>query len=109
MFTRACLVSFALATLLGAAATFAGEWCTAIDGATLRCGGERIRVEGLEAPQLGEPGGEQARERLQRRIRSGEVVVQRGGVDRFGRTRARVYVNGDRITQIDVAKSIKPR
>ena len=110
MFTRACSVAFGVAFLLGAAAVFAGEWCTAIDGTTLRCGGERVKVEGIQAPQLGEPGGEQARERLQRRIRSGEVVVQRGGVDKYGRTLARVYVNGDRITQIDVtARSTKPR
>lgn len=110
MFTRTCSVSFGVAFLLGTAAVFAGEWCTAIDGITLRCGGERVKIEGIQAPQLDEPGGEQARERLQRRIRSGEVVVQRGGVDKYGRTLARVYVNGDRITQIDVtARSTKPR
>jgi endonuclease YncB( thermonuclease family) len=81
---------------------WAGEWCTAIDGTTLRCSGERIRIEGIQAPGLSDPGGEEARERLQRRIRSGEVTIQRGNQDRFGRTRARVYVNGNRITQIDV-------
>jgi micrococcal nuclease len=110
MFTRACSVAFGVAFLLGAATVFAGEWCTVIDGTTLRCGSERVKIEGIQAPQLGEPGGEQARERLQRRIRSGEVVVQRGGVDKYGRTLARVYVNGNRITQIDLtAKSTRPR
>jgi nuclease-like protein len=79
-----------------------GERCVALDGGTLRCYGERIRIEGVQAPPLGEPGGEEARQRLERRIRSGEVVIARGNQDRFGRTRARVYVNGDRITQTDI-------
>jgi len=79
-----------------------GERCVALDGGTLRCYGERIRIEDVHAPRLGEPGGEEARQRLERRIRSGEVVIARGNQDRFGRTRARVYVNGDRITQTDV-------
>lgn len=100
MFARA---SLAAALALAAFTAWAGERCVAIDGATLRCKGERIRIEGLRAPALGEPGGEAARQRLQRRIQSGEVTIQRGNQDRFGRTRARVYVNGDRITQIDVS------
>lgn len=81
----------------------AGEWCAAIDGSTLRCGSERVRIEDLRAPRLGEPGGEEARRRLQRLIRSGELTIHRGNQDRFGRTRARVYVNGNRITQTDVS------
>lgn len=86
-----------------------GERCVALDGSTLRCHGERIRIEGVQAPPLGEPGGEEARRRLERRIRSGEVAIERGNQDRFGRTRARVYVNGNRITQIDVGpKAAKP-
>ena len=111
MFARACLVVFAATALLGSANGVAGEWCTALDGYTLRChGGERVKVEGLSAPELTQPGGEEARQRLQQRIRSGELVVQRGGTDKWGRTLARVYVNGNRVTQIDVApKSSKKR
>jgi endonuclease YncB( thermonuclease family) len=86
---------------------WAGEWCTAIDGGTLRCGSERVRIEDLRAPALGEPGGEKARRRLQRLIRSGELTIERGNQDRFGRTRARVYVNGNRITQSDVGPKTK--
>src|SRR5262245_48542632 len=81
---------------------WAGERCTAIDGSTLRCGNERVRIEDLRAPKLDEPGGEEARQRLQRVIRSGELTIDRGNQDRFGRTRARVYVNGNRITQTDL-------
>jgi Staphylococcal nuclease homologue len=111
MFARACSLAFAVTAVLGATFAFAGEWCTAIDGYTLRCsGGERVKIEGIRAPELNQPGGEEARQRLQRRIRSGELVVQRGGTDKYGRTLARVYVNGNRISQMDVTpKSVSPK
>ena len=89
--------------LLVSAVAHAGERCVAIDGDTLRCGRERVRIEGVDAPDLDKPGGEQARQRLQQRIQSGEVVIQRRGQDRYGRTLGRLYVNGNRITQIDVS------
>ena len=111
MFARACSLAFAVTALLGAAAAFAAEWCTAIDGYTLRCsGGERVKIEGIRAPELNDPGGEEARQRLQRRIQSGEVVIKRGGKDKYNRTLARVYVNGNRISQTDVSpKSVGPK
>jgi endonuclease YncB( thermonuclease family) len=90
-----------VAVLLAGAAA-AGERCTAFDGSTLQCGRERVRVEGLKAPTLNEPGGPEARARLERRIRQGELVIERGGRDRFGRTHGRIYVNGKRVTQLDL-------
>ena len=96
------LLALSVAALLASNA-WAGERCTAIDGSTLRCGSERVRIEGVKAPQQGEPGAEQARQRLQRHLNSGEVVVQRKGQDRNGRTLGRLYVNGQRITQSDLA------
>lgn len=98
---RSILAGMAVA-LAGAAA--AGERCSAYDGATLQCGRERVRVDDLHAPSLNEPGGQEARARLERRIRQGELVIERGDRDRFGRTHARIYVNGKRITQLEVDK-----
>jgi endonuclease YncB( thermonuclease family) len=95
-------VGFTVAALLASSAWAAGERCVAIDGTTLRCGSERVLVEGIKAPQQGEPGAEAARQRLQRRIQSGEVVIQRKGQDKHGRTLGRVFVNGNRVTQVDV-------
>lgn len=92
----------ALAVVAAGAAT-AGERCSAIDGDTLRCGRERVRVEGINAPELKAPGGQQARQRLQQRIQSGEIVIERRGRDKYGRTLGRLYVNGNRITQVDVS------
>jgi hypothetical protein len=96
MFVRA--VSFAAVVLLLGADAWAKERCVAIDGATLQCGSERVRVDGLKAEAVDEL----ARQRLQRRIQSGEVVIQRGGKDRHGRTHGRLFVNGNRITQADL-------
>ena len=81
---------------------WAGERCTAMDGATLQCGRERVKVEGISAPELKAPGGQQARQRLQQRLQAGEIVIERRGRDKYGRTLGRLYVNGNRITQIDV-------
>ncbi len=81
---------------------WAGERCTAMDGATLQCGRERVKVEGIKAPGLQEPGGQQARQRLQQRIQAGEIVIERRGHDKYGRTLGRLYVSGKRITQSDV-------
>ena len=104
-------VGFALllASLALAGAASAGERCSALDGATLQCGRERVRVEGLRAPALQDPGGQVARERLERRLRSGEVVLERKGRDKYGRTLARVYVNGNRISQLDVTPGATAR
>jgi hypothetical protein len=97
MFARA--VSLAAVMLLLGADAWAKERCVAIDGATLQCGSERVRVDGLKAEAVDEL----ARQRLQRRIQSGEVVIQRGGKDRYGRTHGRLFVNGNRITQADLS------
>jgi endonuclease YncB( thermonuclease family) len=96
---RSILAGMAVA-LAGAAS--AGERCSAFDGSTLQCGRERVRVEGLHAPTLNEPGGAEARTRLDRRIRQGELVIERQGRDKYGRTLGRIYVNGKRITQLDL-------
>ena len=80
----------------------AGERCRALDGQTLLCGSEKVLVEGVHAPSLKHPGGELARDRLQKRISSGELIIDRRGFDQWGYTLARVYVGGDRVTQITV-------
>jgi hypothetical protein len=40
---------------------------------------------------------------LHRRIQSGELILQRKARDRFGRTLARAYVNGNRVTDLDLS------
>ncbi|WP_419144971.1 thermonuclease family protein [Novosphingobium album (ex Hu et al. 2023)] len=50
------------------------------DGDTIRCGTEKIRIENIDA--------------LNAFLRRGPVRVSRSGTDRYGRTLARLSVNG---------------
>jgi endonuclease YncB( thermonuclease family) len=76
---------------------------TVIDGDTIRCGGERIRLTGIDAPELSRcPTGRQyvkgdgqaAKHALANRLDRGEITIRRFGQDRYGRTLAAVYVDG---------------
>ncbi len=77
------------------------------DGDTIRIAGERIRIMGLDTPEIGKGArcAEEARAAaaakaaLQQLLSRGEVTVARTGTDRYGRTLAYVYVDGR-----DVAK-----
>jgi endonuclease YncB( thermonuclease family) len=79
--------------------------CVATDGDSLRCGRERIRIAGLDAPEIqGRCARERrlavaARDRLQGLV-AGGVTIRSLGEDRYGRTLARVRDRGGR----DVAR-----
>lgn len=79
-----------------------------VDGDTLWLQGEKIRIEGLDAPEISQPKcsaerrlGNQARDTLLTLLNSGEISIVRHGQDRYGRTLADVSVDG-----VDVARSI---
>jgi len=91
---------FALAVV--SAPAFAGERCLAIDGDTLVCNRQKVRLTNVYAAELNEPGGSAAKRRLQALIASGEVTLRPLGHDRYGRTLAEVYINGRRIEQADI-------
>lgn len=91
------VLGFALAFNVHAASS-----CRAIDGDTVQCGKERVRLRGVYAAEKSGPGGEQARANLQRKLHSGEVRVARRGKDKYGRTLGDVYVSGRKVTQSDI-------
>lgn len=95
---RAILFTLALA----AAPAFAGERCLAIDGDTLVCNRQKVRLTNVYAAELNEPGGSAAKRRLRALVASGEVTLRPFGHDRYGRTLAEVYINGRRIEQADI-------
>lgn len=78
--------------------------CLVVDGDTLRCNGERIRLLGVDAPELpghcrpgrqcveGDPFAASAA--LKVALIGDDLRVQAVGFDRYGRTLANVYVNG---------------
>lgn len=70
-----------------------------IDGDTFANGGERVRIRGMNAAEMSEPGGFQARARLDQLLHSGNVTVAARGVDKYGRTVADVYVNGQNVAE----------
>lgn len=86
--------------LLLAAPGAAGPGCRVVDGDTMRCGGERVRLLGIDAPEL--PGHcQQGRhcapgdpfastESLRRALGHGRITIERVGTDRYGRTLALV-------------------
>lgn len=88
--------------ILAAAALLACT-LTATDGDTLRCGPERIRLLGIDAPELPghcrrgrrcAPGDPFRSRRLLGEAARGRAVIRRIGRDRYGRTLALVSVDG---------------
>lgn len=84
-------------TILAAAALS----CTVVDGDTLRCNDERVRLLGIDAPEL--PGhcregrhcapgdGRASKDNLERQVRGRQIRLQRFGTDHYGRTLAMVW------------------
>src|SRR5882672_11214355 len=96
---RIALLTLACLCPLGG---IAGERCIAIDGDTLVCNHQKVRLTNVYAAELNAAGGREAKRRLQMLIASGEVALRPFGQDRYGRTLAEVYVNGRRIEQADI-------
>jgi endonuclease YncB( thermonuclease family) len=65
-----------------------------IDGDTFDSGGVRYRLYGIDTPELDEPLGPQARDRLQQLLAMGPVSVMPVAVDAYGRTVAQVIAAG---------------
>lgn len=79
-----------------------------VDGDTFWLKGEKIRLDGYDSPEMGEPkcarpaaGAVAARTALTELLNSGQVELDRRGTDRYGRTLARVNVDG-----LDIAKAM---
>jgi Staphylococcal nuclease homologue len=91
-----------LVVLAFGGAAHAGERCIAIDGDTLVCNHQKVRLTNVYAAELNQAGGRAAKRRLEALVASQEVVLHPFGIDRYGRTLAEVYVNGRRIEQSDI-------
>lgn len=71
------------------------------DGDTFWFQGEKIRLFGIDAPEMGQPRCDRpalravaARDALIALLNAGSLVLERHGQDRYGRTLARPLVNG---------------
>lgn len=72
----------------------------AIDGDTLRVGADRVRLRGINAPELTEPGGDAARLRLEELLKEGSVRIVPHGQDVYGRTIADVFVDERNVAEV---------
>ena len=77
--------------------------CTVTDGDTIRCGAERIRLLGIDAPELAghcrrgracAPRDGPASKRSLATDMTGPITIERVGRDRYGRTLAIVFAGG---------------
>lgn len=83
-------------TRLGLMARHFESWqVQAVDGDTIRYGTERIRLRGMNAPELSEPGGLEAQQRLAELLSQGNINIIPHGQDVYGRMLADVFI-GDR-------------
>jgi endonuclease YncB( thermonuclease family) len=71
-----------------------------IDGDTLRIGSERIRLRGIDTPELNEAGGQAARQRLEQLLKEGPIRIVPHGQDVYGRTVADVFVNERNVAEV---------
>lgn len=76
--------------------TFTGTVTRTIDGDTVEVlvGTDpvRVRLEGIDAPERGQPFGTQAKGRLSELVHGKTVTVRSIGKDRYGRTLGTIYV-----------------
>jgi endonuclease YncB( thermonuclease family) len=79
-----------------------GERCLAVDGDTLVCNRQKVRLTNVYAPELNQAGGAAAKRKLQALVSGRDVALRPYGHDRYGRIIADAYVEGRRIEQADI-------
>jgi micrococcal nuclease len=72
----------------------------AVDGDTIRVGGERIRLRGIDTPEMSEFEGPAAKRRLEELLRSGSIRIVPRGRDVYHRLIADVFVNEQNVAEI---------
>lgn len=72
----------------------------AVDGDTIRVGAERIRLRGIDTPELSELEGPAAKRRLEELLRSGSIRIEPRGRDVYNRLVADVFVNERNVAEI---------
>jgi endonuclease YncB( thermonuclease family) len=81
----------------------AGKVVKVVDGDTLELHVDRtihvIRLDQIDAPEIGQPWGRRARQALHRRVAGQKVIVEVAGVDRYERLLATLLLEGQNINR----------
>lgn len=80
-----------------------------IDGDTFAYGNMRMRLLGIDTPELSEAGGVEAADRLRSLLQEGPVTMVSGPTDDYGRILADVFVNRHNVAQILTAEGYGKR
>jgi hypothetical protein len=70
-----------------------------IDGDTFAYGAQRIRIRGIDAPEVSESGGFEASERIDLLLREGPVMIIPRALDKYGRIVADVFVGESNVAE----------
>ena len=97
---RSLLRRQALAPLGGIERTVHSRQVQVVDGDTFRYGTERVRLRGIDTPELNEPGGQAARLRLEELLRSGPVRIVPRGRDVYDRLVADIFIDGQNVAEM---------
>ena len=97
-----CLLIYAVTppALAAAQATYAGVVTRVIDGDTVWVATSafskplKVRLQGLDAPEICQAGGKQARDALVRRLLGQQVTLTSRAHDDYGRTVGTIYLQG---------------
>ena len=85
----------------GQEARLLDEWrIRLVDGDTFADGADRIRIKGIDTPEVSESGGFEASQRLDLLLREGPVMVIPQALDVYGRIVADVYVNNQNVAEV---------
>ncbi|MDE1466395.1 thermonuclease family protein [Aurantiacibacter sp. D1-12] len=86
--------------------------CTVTDGDTIRCGDERIRITGIDAPETRacragrrcvEGDGHASTRTMEAIVEGADLTIIRLGEDRYGRTLGVVYASGTNVACAQLA------
>ncbi len=82
----------------------------AVDGDTIRVGAQRIRLRGIDTPEMSEFAGPAAKQRLSELLRRGPIRIVPQGRDVYNRLVADVFVNEQNVAETLIQEGYeKPR
>jgi endonuclease YncB( thermonuclease family) len=71
-----------------------------VDGDTIRVGSERIRLRGIDTPEINEIDGMAAKQRLEELLRNGSIRIVPYARDIYNRLVADVFVNAENVADL---------